>query len=84
MKEDISVSEYRKLLVGLNGETPLGYVVSVRSEKDTERIKNMTNKELEIREKWNSFKAEKFGDVSQFTMSVSELQQMFKSLAGVR
>lgn len=57
--ETIPCEEFRQLLSGLNGETPLGYVVQIRSEKDLKKIKNMTKHEKEIRENWANFKNKK-------------------------
>lgn len=57
--ERIPCEEFRQLLSGLNGETPLGYVVQIRSEKDFKKIKNMTKHEKEIRENWANFKNKK-------------------------
>ena len=54
--ETIPCEEFRYLLSGLNGETPLGYVVQIRSEKDYKKIKEMSKSEKEIREKWANFK----------------------------
>lgn len=53
------MSEYRRLLVGLSGETPLGYVVQIRAETDAKKIKEMTNHEKKIRADWREFKKEK-------------------------
>lgn len=53
--ETIPCEEFRQLLSGLNGETPLGYVVQIRSEKDMKKINNMTRNEKEIREKWANY-----------------------------
>lgn len=55
-KYTIKSSEYRRLLSGLNGDTPLGYVVQIRAETDRKRIQEMTIKEKEIREQWRNFK----------------------------
>lgn len=55
-KHTIKSSEYRRLLSGLNGDTPLGYVVQIRAETDRKRIQEMTIKEKEIREQWRNFK----------------------------
>lgn len=55
-KHTIKSSEYRRLLTGLNGDTPLGYVVQIRSETDQKKIHEMTIKEKEIREQWRNFK----------------------------
>ncbi len=84
MKEDISVAEYRKLLRGLSGETPLGYAVRIRSETDRDRINAMTVHEKQMRREWQSFVTSKRGENSQYTMTISELQSLFKSLAGVK
>ena len=54
--ENISCEEFRQLLVGLNSETPLGYAVQIRSEKNPKKIKEMTNQEKKIRSDWQQFK----------------------------
>ncbi len=83
MKEDISVSEYRKLLCGLSGDTPLGYAINIRSQTDRERINEMTVHEKQMRREWQKFISSKQGEhTTQYTMTVTELQNMFKSLAG--
>lgn len=81
LTEDISVREYRKLLTGIMHDTPLGYVISVRSEKDPKKVREMTNVEKDIRRKWQQFRAAKAGPV-QYTMTVEQFQQLFKNLAG--
>ena len=54
--DNISCQEFRQLLSGLNGDTPLGYVVQIRSEKNQKRIKEMTANEKKIRTEWTYFK----------------------------
>lgn len=54
--EKMSCEEFRQLLTGLNGDTPLGYVVQIRAEKNHEKIKKMTEKEKKIRSDWTVFK----------------------------
>lgn len=54
--ETISHQEFTQLLVGISGDTPLGYTVHIRSETDQKKIQEMTNKEKEIRRKWAEFK----------------------------
>lgn len=56
--ETISCEEFRQLLTGLNGDTPLGYVVGIRAEKDPKRIKKLTAQEKKIRSDWAKFKAQ--------------------------
>lgn len=47
-EEDISYSEFLSLLSGINGDTPLGNVVRIRSEKDLRKIKNFSEQERRI------------------------------------
>lgn len=83
LKEDISVMEYRKLLTGLTGDTSLGYVVSIRSETDSEKIKNMTVKEKKLRSEWQEFiSRRRKNNKPVYTMTIEQFQQMMKSLAG--
>lgn len=63
------------------GDTPLGYVVSLRSEKDPEKIKNFTADEKRIVREWREFRM-KQGVKPQITMTWQELQSALKSLAG--
>ncbi len=81
MREDISVSEYRKLLVGMMGDTPLGEAVRIRSETDRETINRMTAQEKKIRADWQRFRAQKPKSVP-VTVSVEEFRQMMKALSG--
>lgn len=55
-KEDLSYSEYRRLFNGLMEDTPLGRIISIRSEKDSETIKRFGPNELKIRSDWNKFR----------------------------
>lgn len=81
--EDISTSEYLKLLKGLMADTPLGEVVQIRAETDRERIAKMTVTEKRIRSDWAAFKARKALKGQQGNMmSVNQLQQILCSLAG--
>lgn len=81
MQEDISVSEYRKLLVGIMGNTPLGEVVRIRAETDRETIEQMTVQEKKIRSEWQKFRTSQ-NQTPQITISLEQFQQMMKSLAG--
>lgn len=82
MKEDISVSEYRSLLSSLSSDTPLGYAVGIRAETDREAISKMTAHEKKMRRDWQKFLSQKCKNSPvQYTMTVEEVRQMFKSLA---
>lgn len=58
-KHTIKYSEYRRLLVGINGDTPLGYVVQTRAETDSKKIREMTVHQKKIRAEWQEFKNKK-------------------------
>ncbi len=55
--DTISCQEFRQLLSNLNGDTPLGYVVQIRSEKNVKKIKEMTSQEKKIRFEWAQFRS---------------------------
>ncbi len=80
--EDLPVSEYRQLLTGIMADTPLGRVVEIRAETDPKKIKEMTAQEKKIRSDWQDFKRKKgVCQQNQITITVEQLQNMFKSLA---
>jgi len=51
---DMSWDEFSSLLAGLLPETPLGYIVQIRSENDRERLKNFTPEQKRIRAAWRT------------------------------
>ncbi len=55
---DMSWGEFCTLLAGIMPETPLGQVVSIRSETDRDTIKNFTPYHRKIRADWHSFMAQ--------------------------
>lgn len=50
----MSWSEFSTLLAGIMPETPLGQVVSIRSENDKDILKNFTKEQHRIRNEWRS------------------------------
>ncbi len=71
--ETIPCEEFRQLLSDLNSETPLGYVVQIRSEKDYKKIKEMSKNEKEIREKWANFKNKNNKKIEINTEDISKI-----------
>ncbi|CAK7070250.1 Gp15 family bacteriophage protein [Tissierella sp.] len=53
-ENDMSWSEFSTLLAGIMPETPLGQVVSIRSENDKDILKNFTKEQHRIRNEWRS------------------------------
>ena len=51
-ENDMSWEEFCSLLCGIMPETPLGRIVSIRSEKDPKIIKNFTKEQKRIRNEW--------------------------------
>jgi len=56
-KEDMHYPEYRRFFNGLMDDTPLGRIISIRSEKDKETLKRMGAGEKKIRSDWIKFRS---------------------------
>ena len=52
--DDMSWSEFSALLKGIMPETPLGQIVSIRSEEDKDMLKNFTPEQHKIRNDWRN------------------------------
>lgn len=48
----MSFAEFCTLLTGISPETPLGQIVSIRSEEDEEMLKSFTPAQHKIRNEW--------------------------------
>lgn len=77
----MSWDEFTTLLSGLNADTPLGHVVSIRSEKDKERIKNFSQEEKRIRNEWASKHRKVISDKKEFEKAINGFRELFKSLS---
>jgi hypothetical protein len=51
-EDDLSWSEFNNMLAGIMQDTPLGSIVSIRSEKDQQVIKKFTKEQRRIRNEW--------------------------------
>ena len=58
-EDDMSWSEFCTLLSGITPETPLGRVVSIRSEKNPKILKTFTPEQKKVRNEWLKFQAQK-------------------------
>ncbi len=56
-EDDMSWGEFSTLLAGIMPETPLGQIVSIRSETDKGMLKNFTSDQHRIRNEWRSRRA---------------------------
>lgn len=53
-EENMSWSEFCALLKGIMPKTPLGQIVSIRSEEDKDILKHFTKEQHNIRNKWRN------------------------------
>lgn len=53
-EEEMSWGEFTTLLSGIMSETPLGQVVSIRSENDKDTLKNFNAAQHKMRNDWRS------------------------------
>lgn len=74
-------NEFKTLLAGLQPETPLGRIVSIRAEDDNEVIKNFTKEQRRIWSDWRSREAENRDpvDAAEFYES---MKKVFVQMAG--
>ena len=75
----MSCEEFRQLLSGLNGDTPLGYVVQTRAEKDTKKIRKMTAHEKKIRSDWMSFKSQN-NKIKKVELKAEDISKVFSKM----
>ncbi|HHX12402.1 MAG TPA: hypothetical protein GX731_06230 [Clostridiales bacterium] len=76
-EHDMPWSEFSTLLSGIMPDTPLGKVVSTRSESDKDTLKNFTKDQHKIRNEWinrNNKKMMKLSDaqLKEMTKGVQE------------
>lgn len=77
---EMTWDEFKDLLAGIGPETPLGRIVTIRSESDTETLKHFTKEQHRIRDEWlakraKSMPKEKMDDV------MNQLKDAFIAMA---
>lgn len=77
---DMEWGEFSSLLAGLNGETPLGNVVRIRSENDQEALKNFSKNELKIRSEWRNKTAYQMSE-ENYKSAMEDIKNMFINMA---
>lgn len=75
--------EFKALLTGIAPNTPLGRVVYIRSETDSERIKDFTSDQHKIRNDWLTRRAAKRTEIENLD-ALESLKKAFITLAGTR
>lgn len=80
-EDDMSWSEFCSLLSGIMPDTPLGQVVTIRSEKDPKVLKNFTREQKRIKNEWSKCKQSKLKEnPDAYHDYWMNLQQAFKSM----
>lgn len=77
----MSWDEFVTLLSGLNGDTPLGNIVSIRAENDKERLKSFTPEQRRIRNEWRNKNKTTKADGAAYNDAITGFAAMFKSMA---
>ena len=80
-ESDMSWDEFCTLLSGLRHDTPLGNIISIRSETDKDIIKHFTPQQKKIRSDWQRRKAKKVVNMDQYNYDMKMFEKMFESLA---
>lgn len=79
-EEDMEWSEFCVLLGGLNEKTPLGRIISIRSEKDPKMIKEFTPDQKKIRNEWKKKHAKQMSQ-DEYDQAMKGFENMFRHLA---
>lgn len=73
--------EFKQLLAGLNSETPLGRIVSIRSEMNPEILKHFTTEQKRIRDEWQRKRAQSVS-AEDMEKVLNSFKRAFISMAG--
>lgn len=71
-QEELKYSDWAKLVSGLMEDTPLGRIVSIRSETDREVIKKFTSEQKKVYNDWQRFRSRKIMRDPEFFRSYEE------------
>lgn len=71
-QEELKYSDWAKLVSGLMEDTPLGRIVSIRSETDREAIRKFTSEQKKVYNDWQRFRSRKIMSDPEFFRSYEE------------
>lgn len=77
----MSWDEFCTLLAGLKHDTPLGNIVSIRSETDKDMLKHFTPQQKKIRSEWQKRKVKRVIDMDQYNNDMKMFEKLFEGLA---
>lgn len=79
----MSWDEFCTLLAGIMPETPLGQIVTIRSENDREKLKHFSEAQRNIRSAWRNRSAKKAEwSQNEAAKAVDQFQRMMKNMFG--
>jgi hypothetical protein len=79
----MSWAEFSTLLAGLLPDTPLGYVVQIRSENDREKLKHFTPEQKRIRAKWRARNVKKVEmSPDEARKAIAQFEKMMAQMFG--
>ena len=73
-------SEFCSYLSGIMPDTPLGQIISIRSEKNEDIIKNFTPEQKRIKSEWEKKMASNVSE-KELDEVLNGFKEMFKTLA---
>ena len=73
--------EFKQMLSGISPDTPLGRIVSIRSETDDNVLKHFTPEQRRIRAEWISRKVKRM-DPQAVENTLESLKHAFIAMAG--
>lgn len=82
-REEMSWDEFCTLLSGLKPDTPLGSIVSIRSETDKDILKHFTKEQHRIRNEWKRKHIKVVTNKEEYNQSMKMFEQMFANLSKV-
>lgn len=81
---ELKYADWAKLVGGLMNDTPLGQIVSIRSERDKDILKHMTPEQKELRAEWSRFQANRMRSrpEDEQKAQMRALEQMIAAMFG--
>ena len=73
--------EFKQLLSGISSDTPLGRIVSIRSETDRKVLRRFTKEQRCIRNEWMQKKVKRMSESDMYKI-LEGFKEMFKDMAG--
>ena len=82
--KNLTWGELSSYIEGINSDTPLGQIISIRSENDRDKLKNFTQEQHKIRNEYRSKMNKKVSKISEkeFKEQLEGMKQAFIAIAG--